>query len=277
MIYKPNEVFNFSTKLYEFDSEDLIVLDSTFKNNIGHSISLNNRESGFVGYTPTPWHGRSHVIINSGLKKYLVIKGTGCPYLAQPYIHSGYDNHVWGLLEKNAARQEFSFMQKVSNIGIPTSNPIALKKISIGQFSPYLIYYSIRCPYRLIDLDFMAVHEKRKIGKNILNQYSGKHKLVHLAVMDQLSDYLKIFYSNGYIHNALSVHNITCELEIVDYESCVDWKSSSISNEEKSRLISREIVYLQEISFAVSWWFKEKFDQFGVQNILLEKHLSDFF
>jgi len=276
MMFYLNEEFNFHTKLYEFDSEDLIVLDKTFENNIGHSISPNNKESELVGFTPTPWHGRSHVIINSEHEKYIVIKGTGCPYLPQPYTLSGYENHVWGLLDRNAAQQEFSLMQKVSNIGVPTSNPVALKKIRIDQFSPYLIYYYVKCPYRLIDLDFMASVEKRKIGENIINQYSGKHKLVHLVVLDQLSDYLKIFYSNGFIHNALSAHNVTCELEIVDFESCIDLKTSSITNEERSKLISREIVYLHEISFAVSWWFKEKFDQFEVKKIMLEKHLNEF-
>ena len=265
-------VFRENSILYEHDVEDIDVRLKKYQNQIGLSLLPNNGRKKIKAYSASPWHGRSHTLLNSDNNEWIVIKGSGCPYLESPYFKTPeIKNHIWGMIDGVTAENEFIKMTKMQNINIPTSKPIALKKIKkikIEQFSPHLIYYSVKSPFRLIDLDFMNKKQKQYIKKLISDNFPSKYKKTHLIVLDKISEIVSTLYSKKIVHNALTTHNITCALEIVDFEASFEINKSDEDFVEKLSLIPREIIQLHEIAFAVSWWFQESYKVDEIQKIL---------
>ena len=183
------------------------------------------------------------------------------------------------MIDGATACSEFMKMTRIQNMNIDSSKPLALKKllnIHIDEFSPHLIYYSLRCPFRLIDLDFMNTKQKKYVKNLISNSSTGIHKEMHLLVLDKISKTVRELYSNNIVHNALTTHNITCALEIIDFETSFEINKTDKDLENKLSLIPREIVQLQEIAFAVSWWFQESYRIDKVEKILDQNGLLHY-
>lgn len=244
-------------------AEDIFNFSNYFLNE-GHTLYNGFSKEYDKAFVPSPWHGRSQAFISKENNTYLVVKGIGCPYLSSPYFNSNeMDGHIWGFLDEKTAKYEFENMQIANRLlNGRVSAPVALKKIiDIDGLHPCLIYYNVRNPYRLIDLDFFNSTQKKEIRKNILSLSSNpSEKYVHIVVVERLCEIIKILYDNNLVHNALSVHNVTCSLELVDFESSFIIDFDDEDFELKASIIPREMIQLREIAYSVSWWFQEKYN-----------------
>lgn len=114
----------------------------------------------------------------------------------------------------------------------------------------------------------MNTQQKECIKKLITDNFPSKYKETHLIVLEKISEIVSNLYSKKIVHNALTTHNITCALEIVDFEVSFEINKSDEDLDNKLSLIPREIIQLHEIAFSVSWWFKETYKVNEVQKIL---------
>lgn len=268
--------FGIETKIYKYQS---IVEKSNSKQEIlkaGYCLSKNKSNSYIEGVIPSPWHGRSVALCKLN-KKWIVIKGAGCPYLDYPFTNTPEnDNRYWGLISKDECYREQFFMEKVNSLGIKSSSFLSINKL-IGNFKtsiqPYNLFYSLENPLRIIDLDFLNNNEKENIKKKILNK--SKYNEVHLHFIDIISDYLIILYSNGIMHNSLSIHNITLSMELVDFEA--SFEKETYGEKQFKKLVPREIVQLREIGFSLCYYFNEKYNKKEIQKIINSKKFKLFY
>lgn len=267
--------FGIETLLFEYPS--IVVKSSSDKEifDSGYCLLENKSNSHVKAIIPSPWHGRSVSICKSN-KKWIVIKGAGCPYMKYPYtITPENKNRYWGLITKDECLREYYFMNKVNSLGVKTSTFLSINKL-IGDFKtsiqPYNLIYSLETPLRLIDLDFLNPEQKKLIKNKLLNK--SKYKKLHLHFIDVISEYLLTLYSNGIIHNSLSTHNITLSLELIDFEA--SFERETCEEGEFNKLIPREIVQLREIGFSIAYWFEEKYNINDVEDIIHSKRFDLF-
>ncbi|MDG1056913.1 MAG: hypothetical protein P8O83_04235 [Flavobacteriaceae bacterium] len=268
------------SKLFRHEADD-IHNDLNYFAGYGHSLVEQDSYGFDKSFIPSPWHGRSQAFIQSKNNKFLVVKGIGCPYLKRPYFNSGeMEGHIWGFVNERVAKSEFDKMLIAHKIlNHQTSNPIALKRIKKIEFqgqNPHLIYYEVKNPLRLIDLDFCDLKKKKAIKKEIVNiSKNEKQSKIHLLITDKLCEILNKLYSNGLVHNSLSVHNISCSIELVDFES-----SFLLTDNEnldlKLSVIPRELIQLREIAYSVAWWFNEIYEVTKVDELIDIHRLESF-
>lgn len=267
--------FGIKKYLYKYPSVVELSNKNNFFSNSGYSFVEDETMDKIQCEIPSPWHGRSVCILRND-NKWIIIKGAGCPYLSIPYEKTPENkNRYWGMINKEDCYREYLMMEKVSNMGIKTSIFSSINKI-IGDFGthiqPYNLIYTLENPLRLIDLDFLN-HKKKNLVKNKLTDNS-KFDEVHLTVTDFISNQIYILYTNGVVHNALSTHNITLSLELIDFESSFEKKTYG----EKTfrSLIPRELIHLREIAFSLSCWFNEKYNVTEVDRIIKSKNFYKF-
>lgn len=269
------EIFKSNATLYEHSAENVEILDSYFDNNFGLSLLKSNNFGAISGILLSPWHGRSHCLTSKLGDLWIIIKGTGCPYMPNPYTPTQCMNgSKWGMLDRKDAEKEFEIMKQVAEFKTETSIPLALKKIIHPSFAPYLIYYGLKNPYRLIDLDFMNQNDKKLVRENIFRDNCGRFNSTHLIATYKISKTLKRLYDNGLIHNSLSTHNITCALELLDFEASIQVLNSNYSSETLNNLVLREMIQLREIAYQIAWWFNEDFNSDLVEELVKETKIK---
>lgn len=240
-------------------------------------------------YTPSPFHGRSIVVNESG-GLYTVLKGSGLTYFPYNFLFTGeLPDNAWGFLSKESALRDFEIASYIHNLGIRTNSMDAVielidQEIIVGETKshPFLLQYQVSCPYRLCDAAF--------IPKKTLNSYVCKWasvdlrggNLYHVRAASVLLRNLSILHHFNILHNAISIHNYTFALELLDFElsRTPQHPYSSQSDEEFSvRLYRREFIQTLEIIHYIAFLFRERLCNHSIRELIqkysLEKYLLD--
>lgn len=231
----------------------------------------------------SPLHGRSYVVGRTREGRYIISKGNGLSYSQYLFINTGEigDESLGMLLRKDAFR-DFNMGIEIASYGIKTnqmeyvlelSEMLALPSGNIIR--PVLLQYDVECPYRICDVAFMEPSELKKYVSKW--GIESKSEYNYLIAAECLIRNLRILHDNGILHNAITVHNITWSLELVDFElSCSP--SIPYDTEEENRhvkdLFSREIIETYKIVKYIACVLKEQFNDFIIDK-LFEKYGFD--
>lgn len=175
----------------------------------------------------SPIHGRSFVVGRHDNGRYIISKGNGLAYTEHTFLYTPeMPTDVWGLLLKKDALRDFYCGQDVQALGIKTNQmecvieldlPIHIEQTN-ADIKPYLLQYSVECPYRIADAGFMDRSQiMQEVEKWQMYNMKG-YRQNHLIAADILINNLRIMHDNGVLHNALTYENLTWALELLDFE-----------------------------------------------------------
>lgn len=205
------------------------IIDKNYKKDFFPYPFLRNINGTETIYSVSPLHGRSFVVGRHDDGRYIVSKGNGLCYSQHAFLYTPeMPTDVWGLLLKEDALRDFYCCQDVQALGIKTNQmegvleldyPIHIEKTG-ADIKPYLLQYSVECPYRISDAAFMT---KEQIDFEVakwqqLNKWG--HKQNHLIAAEVLLNNLRIMHDNNVLHNAFTEQNHTWALELLDFELC---------------------------------------------------------
>lgn len=138
---------------------------------------------------------------------------------------------------------------------------------------PVLLQYNVACPYRLEDAQFIDRNtildevEKWQIF-NLRNR-----RLNYLVAADVLINNLRIMHDHAILHNALTTHNYTWALELLDFELAHS-PNYPYSNEDDRRhvkdLYDREVLDVYKIIIFIAGILREEVDNRLLDNIFDE-------
>ncbi len=228
-------------------------------------------------YCPSPIHGRSFVVGKNAQGEYIVSKGNGLSYTNNSFLDfSKIGDDVWGYLPKKNAIRDFQIGNEIKSLGINTNHMEYVlqidSKIKIGTnyFTPYLLQYTVKCPYRISDFAFLDENQKKIIIEDISTANNNKFKNNYLYVADVLVNNLYILHKNHVMHNALHAQNYTWALELLDFEASRtdNYPYEDYRYEEYVKILSRgEIIQTYEVINYVAWCLKENIDYTLIDDI----------
>lgn len=229
----------------------------------------------------SPEHGRSYLVDYTKNKRYVISKGNGLNHTQFSFLNTGeMGDGTWGLLLEDDAIRDFTVGQEVANLDIKTNKMeyVVLLEIELQVqnkvINPILLQYSVECPYRISDAYFIPprllwkeVHKWEKLNKKRFSD-------AHMIAADVLLRNLQILHSNGILHNAISKHNYTWALELLDFELShtpkFPYKRKDYVRYVPS-LFSREVQQTYEIISYISWVLNECIN-FKKLDFLFKKH-----
>lgn len=227
-------------------------------------------------YSIGPEHGRSYVIIQQE-GRYVVSKGNGLSYSSYSLINTGeMGNETWGLLLMEDAVRDFTIGQEVAALGIKANRMEYVLEIDLPvqihdrRLRPALLQYDVECPYRISDVAFMP--------EDLLRNEVTKWKKMNVRGLDEpyliaanvLVSNLATLHENGILHNAISTHNYTWALELLDFElASSPTLPYSREDEErhKSDLFPREVLHTYQVINYIARVLSENIDYHAIDAI----------
>lgn len=222
-------------------------------------------------------HGRSYLVGKNNDGRYVISKGNGLSYSQYLFLHTGeMGNDTIGLLLEQDAIRDFTLGIEIEKSGIKTNRmeyvlkldyPVVLTNGSC--LNPVLLQYSVECPWRINDAAFCLSEIKSEVLKweRPNTRWTNKY---HLMAADVLIQNLRVLHDNNILHNAISPHNVTWALELVDFELACS-PQHPYSNEDYNRhvkdLFNREIPQTYEIIIQIAAYLNEKIDYGEVERI----------
>lgn len=218
----------------------------------------------------SPLHGRSFLVAIHD-EEYVVSKGNGLSYTNSCFINTEeFGDNCWGLLLKEEAERDFILGEEIRALGVKTNIMEYVLEIQSGLrlpnerlLKPYLLQYTVKCPYRICDFPFM---DKQSV-KNEIEQWNKmidtNHKSYYMMAAEVLIKNLAILHKNGILHNAIHSQNYTWALELLDFELACSPKNPYTSVEDRRyamELYPREIMQTYEIINYIAWCLSEKID-----------------
>lgn len=232
----------------------------------------------------SPQHGRSYIVGKNG-NRWIISKGNGLNYSTKSVIKAKGNTDVWGLLEKASAIRDFNIGNEVNQLGIHTNIMEAVLQlnypISIDDevIYPYLLQYSVNCPYRISDAPFMEFDLISHWIKKWDRFNSHSYHNAYLIAADVIFSNLQVMHDNGILHNAISSQNLTWDLELLDFELASSPKHP-YSNEEGQKyvqdLFEREVIYAYQIVLDIAAILKESIDYTQIERIIKSHSLWYF-
>lgn len=207
-------------------------------------------------YSVGPEHGRSYVVAQQK-ERYIISKGNGLSFSSRQFIHTGemgFD--TWGLLLREDALRDYYVGREVEALGIKTNRMEYVVEIDYPLLindqviRPILLQYDVECPYRIADAAFIPSSEMKKtVARWEKINYKNRGD-VYLIAADILVGNLRTLHENNILHNAISIHNYSWALELLDFElaSSPSYPYESNENERhKKDLFEREIIHTYQV------------------------------
>lgn len=208
----------------------------------------------------SPCHGRSYVVGRSDDGRYIVSKGNGLSYSQYSFLNTGeLGDNTFGLLLKQDAIRDFSIGREVEELGVKTNHMEYVIQVECEMpltnehtiRRPVLLQYSVECPYRICDAPFYGYSQVIRDEVRKWEKYNTKgFDHPYLIAADVLLRNLQILHRNNILHNAISIHNYTWALELLDFEIACSPTYPYEEEDDKRHvkdLFNREIVYTYEI------------------------------
>lgn len=220
----------------------------------------------------SPLHGRSFIVGKTSLDRYIVSKGNGLSYTQCALLHTGeFGNDTLGLLLRQDAIRDFTVGKEIEALGIKTNHmhcvieldyPISLPNSS-KAIKPILLQYDVECPYRIEDAPFMTREQITEEVQKWQSMNKNGRTMSYLIAADVLLTNLRILHDHGILHNALTTHNHTWALELLDFEIAHS-PSFPYTREDDQRhvkdLFSREIIDVYRIILYIAGVLREPVD-----------------
>jgi len=234
------------------------------------------------GFCISPLHGRSLIVGKTESGRYIVSKGNGLTYTKWKFLNTGeIGNDTLGLLLKQDAIRDFTIGKEVESLGIKTNHMhrvIELNEvITIPQtgdtLNLVLLQYDVECPYRIEDAPFM---EREQIMEEVVKWETMNkkgRKQSHLIAADVLINNLRILHDHGILHNALTTHNHTWALELLDFEIAhsPNYPYSSEDNQRHVKdLFAREILDVYKVIIYIAGVLREEVDYILIDSIFAD-------
>lgn len=230
----------------------------------------------------SPLHGRSYCVGKTTDGRYIISKGNGLSYTQWQFLWTKEtEDDTWGLLLLQDALRDYHIGLEIEALGIRTNHMECVieieKNIMVPNTSriikPVLLQYNVACPYRLEDAQFIDRNtildevEKWQIF-NLRNR-----RLNYLVAADVLINNLRIMHDHAILHNALTTHNYTWALELLDFELAHS-PNYPYSNEDDRRhvkdLYDREVLDVYKIIIFIAGILREEVDNRLLDNIFDE-------
>jgi hypothetical protein len=252
------------------------------------------KETNLKLISPSPIHGRSLIThFNKKTNRYTVTKGNGLTYFPYGFVNTKeLENNIWGYLNKKDATRDYLSGIYVNELGIKTNLMEAVFSLELQQINtltnsqvlnPYILQYSVECPYRIHDLPFIS-NEMRDFYINQWFSYTEEKQIdLHCIAADIMLKNLKIMHSNNVLHNAIHGQNYTLALELLDFELTRTPDTPYDRKEDEkgySILFNREIIQTLEIVNYIAFYLNEKINSKSLKQIMItngfEKYLFPF-
>ena len=141
----------------------------------------------------------------------------------------------------------------------------------LQNFEFFGLIYRVAVRIAWLTWNFLVGMEQ-KFG-DALKDFGYNQDCLHLGVAEWLGQTLSLIRKAGWFHNAVTTHNITLKLEMLDYEASHRLDDPTVSNEMLNSLLHRERIHASEVVFYVSFWLGEDFDTSRVKEVF-DKYLK---
>ncbi|MDY4705572.1 MAG: hypothetical protein SO365_04185 [Prevotella sp.] len=236
---------------------------------------LRDSTGEFTMRSISPNHGRSYIVGQCKNGRYIITKGNGLAYSQYEFINTReFGDDSMGLLLKKDAIRDFNLGNEIASLGIRTDHMqyvIELnKKLNLPTghiLKPVLLQYDVECPYRINDALFI---ENSTIQSYVKKWPDNHYKDKYLAASEVLINNLRILHDNNILHNAITTHNITWALELLDFElACSPIHPYDTEDEQRhvKDLFAREIISTYEIINVIASILHESIDYQKVERI----------
>lgn len=230
----------------------------------------------------SPVHGRSFLVGKYPDGKWIISKGNGLSYSNYNFVKTGKDwKQIWGMLSEENAIRDFLVGKEIQALGLRTNKMEYILKVdkkildntSEIIYYPYLLQYTVECPYRLCDFAFMPkkelkqeVERWRQMNERDLDKY-------HLIAANILINNLRIMHNHHIMHNAIHIQNYTWALELLDFESSrtPNYPYDSLEYEKHVQMLMEgEIIQTYEVINYIAWCLKEEIDYISIDYLFME-------
>lgn len=243
----PADSFNYNVILHSNNDYKIYPYLKSFENN-----------SDLHLWNVSPLHGRSYVVCKNNEGRFVILKGAGLNYAQHLFLRTNESKYdVWGLLLKQDAIRDFNIGNEVAKLGIQTNHMHSVIELTNvpyymdgTQLRPILLQYDVLCPYRIEDAAFVNKqvlwHYVHSWEKYNVNKYDDDY----IIAADILLSNLRILHDANILHNAITTHNYTWALELLDFEiaSSPTYPYTSEDDERhKQNLYQREVLDVYKI------------------------------
>lgn len=234
-------------------------------------------------YALSPLHGRSFLIDKNTKNRFVVSKGNGLSYTQWSILNTceiGDDS--LGLLLRDDALRDYFIGKEIESLGVKTNHMECVmeleREILINNtghtLRPVLLQYDVECPYRIEDVPFMT---KDQIGNEVAKwHFMDVHDLKQpcLIAADILLRNLRTLHDRGILHNALTTHNYTWALELLDFELAHSPNYPYTAEDERRHvkdLFAREIIDTYKIIIYIAGVLRGTID-----GVVLDSMFADY-
>jgi hypothetical protein len=202
--------------------------------NIGCAFVSNENSKAQVAknfISISPLHGRACATSYNG--NFFSLKGTGWSFAGPRYFLSPtLEELFYGLLPEAYAEKELIISNELHKKGFLAGRVIGygllgdpFSKLKVGNtlFNPAVLYTQMISPYRIADLMYFNLDQRRDLFQTIYSNANNELKNASLKTM--CWDFIKkLFIANnnlinlGGINDSLMWDNVTLACEIVDFE-----------------------------------------------------------
>jgi len=226
----------------------------------------------------SPHHGRSFIVGKHDDGRFIVSKGNGLSYTQYAHLYTAeFGDNAWGLLLEKDAVRDFDLGMEIETLGIKTNKMeyvLRLEeqiRLTTGHIVyPFLLQYSVECPYRICDAPYMKREEiEYEVAK--WEKYNAKnYDSPTIIAAEVLIRNLRMLHDRQILHNAIHYQNYTWALELLDFELACSPKHP-YDNEQSNRvakdLFSREIIQTYEIINHIAACLNEYIDYAEIDNM----------
>lgn len=230
-------------------------------------------------------HGRSY-IVGKNNDRHIISKGNGLSYSRYRFLNFGeFGNDTFGLLLREDAIRDFNIGLEVANMGIKTNRMEYILEIDKNLRIPYtgitlrpiLLQYTVECPFRISDclnLNEEGIMNHIHNWERLNNDgYQYKHQIA----ADVIFKNLRILHDNHVLHNAISSHNYTWALELLDFELARTPKHPYTKSDYERHVCEfypREIIHTYQVINRIALLLNEPVDD-GIIDLIMLKHGFD--